>query len=470
MKNSKVSHVVFDTNAFHGNFYFQNGELRSLTELCRTEHIKVYFPEIVVLELAGQYVNLCIEARDKLKSAAKGMGKLARRGHIQESELGPLIDLLVYDIELAKEILKELLYSLDVIVPPCPDVPHTEVVKRLYQGRKPFKTGKKKEEGYKDYLIWLTIVGLLNSTEEQERVAFVCGNTKDFCDDNTENPQLHEDLKIDLTSRGISENRIVIRRDLDAFRSSEFSEEQLMIPGIKEVIERKGLTGVTQALRRATFPPLEPEWFGIQGGSWQSISIEEVTAVRKAHLRSIVRSENARLLVEAEMTLSCVVQAFQTEDQIELNLDLLIDSEPDKYYVYPVRYDCDVRTEVYLEVVDGTKVGGEFKVVNAEPRPSEREFYEIVSMVTLFASESLSGGEIPGVYVRITRESGELERYQVFPTERDYEAGQRVTWEWDFTREYTNMWFRDPKTGNGQKAFDSSARFAGRVLPPVPVS
>ena len=57
--------------------------------------------------------------------------------------------------------------------------------------KKPFSSSG---SGYRDALIWLSLVSLLGESSEAENAAFITRNSKDF----GEAPRLHEDLLSDL--------------------------------------------------------------------------------------------------------------------------------------------------------------------------------------------------------------------------------------------------------------------------------
>jgi hypothetical protein len=58
-------------------------------------------------------------------------------------------------------------------------------------------------------------------------------------------------------------------------------------------------------------------------------------------------------------------------------------------------------------------------------------------------------------------------RRDVFPTRREYLPGQEVTWEWDFSHDWPESWYRDPDTGEIMHAWTSAAEFAGRPIETV---
>lgn len=64
-----------------------------------------------------------------------------------------------------------------------PEVDHATLLARALQGRKPFDANGK--EGYRDALIWHSVLDLCRSLTSDDCVIFVTGNNRDFCDDET---------------------------------------------------------------------------------------------------------------------------------------------------------------------------------------------------------------------------------------------------------------------------------------------
>lgn len=100
-----------------------------------------------------------------------------------------------------------------------PDVSPKDLVVASYQGRKPFKDSG---EGYKDSLIFRTILSMIDGADDS--VWFLTANSKDFCG---EGGHLHPDLQAELPA-----NREVI-----ILHSAKDFNEQHIIPLLEELDE-----------------------------------------------------------------------------------------------------------------------------------------------------------------------------------------------------------------------------------------
>ena len=58
---------------------------------------------------------------------------------------------------------------------------------------------------------------------------------------------------------------------------------------------------------------------------------------------------------------------------------------------------------------------------------------------------------------------------RIYPTTRPeyYQPGKRVTWEWDLSKVWEQMWYIDPDTNERKKAWDSAGEFTGRHIEEV---
>lgn len=88
---------------------------------------------------------------------------------------------------------------------PYPKVDLKEMTLRASARKKPFKESG---AGFRDYLIWKSIIQLLKRTKST--VCFVSANTKDFFDQN----RPHPDFISDLETLGINRDRLVFKRNI----------------------------------------------------------------------------------------------------------------------------------------------------------------------------------------------------------------------------------------------------------------
>jgi hypothetical protein len=63
---------------------------------------------------------------------------------------------------------------------------------------------------------------------------------------------------------------------------------------------------------------------------------------------------------------------------------------------------------------------------------------------------------------------GTKKTMRIYPsTQTHFQKGKRVAWEWSFQNKWAQAWYRQPDSGEIEKAWDSSAEFVGRHLEDV---
>ena len=74
--------------------------------------------------------------------------------------------------------------------------------------------------------------------------------------------------------------------------------------------------------------------------------------------------------------------------------------------------------------------------------------------------------EIPGVkgvILRTESASGVTTTYRIFPsTNTHFRKGQRVSWEWNLDKTWSEAWYRDPDSNQIKLAWESAGEFVGR--------
>lgn len=176
--------VYLDTSVAMNEAFLRSPYSEAFLKACAILQYTVVIPEIVVDELKGNFPKKVQEKLISFDKVSKELGKLVD-GDFPEIHLFGSIDKY-------NKWLKEFLDEYGVVVAPYPDVTAKELVDKSYTVKKPFKQSG---EGYKDYVVWKTILGCIASDEAAPPNIFLTNNTKDFCDaDEGGNPFLHPDL------------------------------------------------------------------------------------------------------------------------------------------------------------------------------------------------------------------------------------------------------------------------------------
>ena len=204
-----MRHFIIDTNFVYLDFFLRGTNITALTGSAdKLGHI-VYIPQVVFDELCKQYyeeIDVASEAERKYFKA------LNRVNPIVSKYTSANFDRLKssYEEYLAKKCDHLGIYVLDY-----PKVEHRKMVLRELNQRKPFKDSTK---GYRDSLIWETILAFGKRIGGNDTVVFLTENTDDFAKDKT---QLHPDLIADCSKDGITEGKICLKTGFHSFITNE---------------------------------------------------------------------------------------------------------------------------------------------------------------------------------------------------------------------------------------------------------
>lgn len=175
--------VYLDTSVAINESFLQSPYCEAFFKACGILQISVVIPEVVLDELKGNFPKKLQEKYAPYQKAKKDLGKL--------------IDLVDSTLTLP-EVISSYYQWLDVIiknygvsVAQYPDVSAKELIEQSYGIKKPFKPSG---EGYKDYLIWKTILAHIEKSQSPPNI-FLTNNTKDFCESHENDTGiLHPDL------------------------------------------------------------------------------------------------------------------------------------------------------------------------------------------------------------------------------------------------------------------------------------
>jgi hypothetical protein len=94
-----------------------------------------------------------------------------------------------------------------------------------------------------------------------------------------------------------------------------------------------------------------------------------------------------------------------------------------------------------------------------------RETYTVLFLVPFF-SDNLATQEVEGAHAVLLDASSQEGNHRsvAYPTTKEYEIGQVVSWEWNLKKVWGSAWYREPQTGAIKHGWDSAAEFVGRPL------
>jgi hypothetical protein len=233
-------YVVVDTTELVRVPLVDAGGWKELLARCRRGHVQVLVPEVVVREATRQYGS---RVRGDLVQAQKAVAKLRDLGFADMPDLNSTASQADALATSYRSQLEERLRSVGALVLSLPKVSHSDILDRDLEVRKPFRQNGK---GYRDALIWETILEFSEACNEASIIYFVTENTTDFCAPG--DPILSPDLKNELSLRrphvdiirvgSVNELvKTVLRENLDERdRHDEEMDEAIAEPTLPDVI------------------------------------------------------------------------------------------------------------------------------------------------------------------------------------------------------------------------------------------
>lgn len=193
-----MTHYVIDTNFVHLD-YFLKGTF--ITILCQSSEVlrhKVYMPEVVFDELVKQHREELEKQIIKAHDIEKDVYRLT------EKKIAINLCGIEEDGDNYSVVLKRAIEEQGIELLPYPQVPHQDVVQRVLHKRKPFREFEQGTTGYRDTLIWETVLELCGQTGYSDKVVLLTNNTQDFGGKG----KLHKHLVEDCVERGYGEEKV----------------------------------------------------------------------------------------------------------------------------------------------------------------------------------------------------------------------------------------------------------------------
>jgi hypothetical protein len=269
-------YIVLDTNVFFNNWHLRGAEFARLIKHANDVAATILVSQVVVDEANAKYREHLSELRSGL------IGLISKAQHLlpDRSFEWPKVDVdEPYNLLV---ILKEKFHSVECAS--YEKVGHQRLVKKAIYSERPFQ---KSEKGYRDALLWLTILDFLDENRSDRHVAFVTDNKNDFFSDGKdEEAEFHAHLMADWGDKRL-ENKLFPYRRLAQFNDKQqapidyvvdieaFSEENLELieegfsTSVREYLEGQG---TIELLRLLCLPNMV-----VESSNWEIVEDFEDT-------------------------------------------------------------------------------------------------------------------------------------------------------------------------------------------------
>ncbi len=207
-----MTYYVIDTNFVHLDYYLKG---TFITILCQSSEVlrhKVYMPMVVFDELVKQYREEIEEQIQKAHDIENDVHRLTEK-RIELNLKG-----LEECIDKYPTLLKKSCKELEIELLPYPQVTHQEVVQRDLDKRRPFREFEHGTTGYRDTLIWETVLELCEKMRyNMDKIVLLSNNTHDF---GTKG-KLHRHLIEDCAKHGYGEDKVKLLSAFHDFINNE---------------------------------------------------------------------------------------------------------------------------------------------------------------------------------------------------------------------------------------------------------
>lgn len=196
--------IFVDSNILCSNFYMRGPSFEVMKKVGT-----IVIGEIVFDEVINKYREMLTEHLQKAQKSIDGVNRFFPSDIVI---LSPSID-VESSCEQYRDFLEMHIIESGLSIPEgYPPLTHKEIVSRELQRKKPFKPNG---SGYRDYLVWRTVLDAAKSYASEE-FHFITDNTQDFSD-TKQKEQLHPDLQQDLDDLGIGKDRFHYWPSIKAF-------------------------------------------------------------------------------------------------------------------------------------------------------------------------------------------------------------------------------------------------------------
>lgn len=178
--------VFLDTNIYFDNWFVDSAPFRLLITFLNNAGHRLVISRLVIQEVENKRIQKLAETRAAMEKQAHIWESLTRR----ELPTLPADDVLPTFDFLAN--LKSIIERLEIIE--YEGIPHQRIVERAMKVQRPFLES---EKGYRDTLIWVSLMDNLDKIKGRTEIAFITENHKDFFKGQKE-PEFHEGLHEDL--------------------------------------------------------------------------------------------------------------------------------------------------------------------------------------------------------------------------------------------------------------------------------
>ncbi len=360
---------MVDTTEVVRDFGLRRAGWDELLDLASAGLVRVVVPEVVIMEAVRQHAKRVTTAKNEsIKKVAEGLRDLKQLVAVPDLDFAAIRQEVASAAESYERTLRARLARADVEVKPLPRIAHERLLGWDMSGRQPFHESG---TGYRDALIWATVLEVADSLRDEEPVLFVSGNRRDFYGpDGTLAAALAQDAQHSPAS-SISASLTIgdalarLRDDIDSYAEAqdfpdswipEGAIEELIEPDVRSAMQRLVGAEVEDTAAFADNLDLPVE---LETPTWYNADFDFSTAVWRLQEGYVGGSLIGELAVDADVAIDGYVSKvdyFSGPDRFEV-----MDSDWNEHYVwaaverrvtliFSATLDADAKSVEHLEL------------------------------------------------------------------------------------------------------------------------
>lgn len=230
-----MKHIIIDTNFIFHDYFLKGKNIMSLCNYALRMGYEVYMPLVVFDEMVKQYKEDVEEQVKKINVINENWQRVSNGLRLVDNVASETL-ISKYEIEL-----KARCHSLQINTLDYPQAKHRNIALKDLYAQKPFRKLKDGNIGYRDALIWESILEFCHRAHNESEIYYISENIKDFA--SNERTELHEDLKKDLKKNGFAEDRVKLVSDIHKYVEEEIVADLLVLENYKAELTKTGGIG-----------------------------------------------------------------------------------------------------------------------------------------------------------------------------------------------------------------------------------
>lgn len=206
-------YIILDTNVFFNHWHLRSPEFARLINHANDVAATILVSQVVIDEANAKYREHFSDFRSNL------IGLISKAKHLVPDGAFEWPKVNVDEPYDLLAILREKFHSVECAS--YEKVGHRRLIKKAIHSERPFQ---KSEKGYRDALLWLTILDYFDENRNDRHVAFITDNKNDFFAENKDNkdkePEFHEHLIADWQRNNL-QNKLFPYRRLSHFNDKQ---------------------------------------------------------------------------------------------------------------------------------------------------------------------------------------------------------------------------------------------------------